>query len=79
MRLYQPVFPNSLHEFKVKVGGSLVIVYQLDLCERWIVHVRLVLGRGKFDDLFNEMVGTVDKCWIDNYFEDDDFEDFELF
>ena len=73
MRQYQPVFPNSLHEFKINVGGGLAIVYQLDLYERWIVHVRLVLGRCKFDDLFNEMVCRATEYWIDNHFGDDDF------
>ena len=79
MRQYQPVFPNSLHEFKVNVGGGLVIVFQLDLFERWIIHIRLVLGGGKSDDLFSEIVGLTNEFWIDNHFEDDDSEDFEYF
>jgi hypothetical protein len=76
MGLYQLVFPKSLHEFKVKVGGGLEIVVQLDCYERWIVHVRLVLGGVKFDDLFREVVVMVDERWLDNHFEDDDFEGF---
>jgi hypothetical protein len=76
MGLHPAVFPNTLHEFKVNVGGGLVIVYQLDPYERWIVHVCLVLGGGKFDDLFREVVGKADERWIVNHFEDDDFEGF---
>ena len=76
MRQYQPVFPNSLHEFKVKLSGSLSIVFQLDLYERWIVHIRLNLSAGKFEGLFSEIVGTATEFWIDNHFENDDSEDF---
>ena len=77
MHLHQYTFSNSLHEFKIKFGSGLAIVYQLDLYERWIVHVRLVLGRGRFDDLFSEVVDKADERWIDNHFGDDDSEDFE--
>ena len=77
MHLHQYTFSNSLHEFKIKVGGGLAIVYQLDFYERWIVHVRLVLGRGKFDDLFSEMVCRANEYWIDNHFGEEDSEDFE--
>ena len=77
MRLYQPVFVNSLHEFKINVGGGLAIVYQFDLYERWILHIRFVLGWGKFTELFREMVGTATEYWIDNHFGDDDSEDCE--
>lgn len=70
-------FSNSLHEFKIKVGGGLIIVYQLDLYQRWIVNVRLTLGGGKFDDLFSEIVGKADDSWIANYFGEDCSEDFE--
>ena len=76
MHLHQCTFYNSLHAFKIKVGGVLVIVYQLDLYQRWFVHIRLALGWGKFVELFSEVVGTASEYWIDNHFEDDDFENF---
>ena len=56
MRQYQPIFPNSLHEFYVNIGGSLFIMFQLDLYERWIVHIRLNLSAENFDVLFSEIV-----------------------
>ncbi len=77
MHLHQYSFSNSLHEFKIKVGSGLAIVYQLDLYERWILYIRLALGWGKFTELFREMVGTATEYWIANYFGDDDSEDFE--
>ena len=70
-------FSNSLHEFKIKFGGGLTIVYQLDLYERWIVHIRLSLGEGKCDDLFSGLVGMANEFWIENHFGEDDSEDFE--
>ncbi len=77
MHLHQYSFSNSLHEFKIKVGSGLAIVYQLDLYERWILHIRFALGLGKFTELFREIVGTATEYWIDNHFGDDDSEDFE--
>ena len=77
MRLHQYSFSNSLHEFKIKVGGGLAIVYKLDLYERWILHIRYTLGWGKFTELFREMIGTATEYWINNHFGDDDSEDFE--
>ena len=77
MHLHQYTFSNSLHEFKIKVGGVLAIVYRLDLYQRWIVHIRLALGWGKFVELFSEVVGTASEYWIDNHFGDDDSDDFE--
>ena len=77
MHLHQYTFSNSLHEFKIKVSGGLAIVYQLDLYERWILHIRFALGWGKFTELFREMVGTANEYWIGNHFGDDDSGDFE--
>ena len=78
MGFYSDISPNSLY-MKVILIGGLVIVYQLDLYERWIVHIRSVLGGSKFDDLFYEVVGKADEGWIDNHFEDEGFEDWEKF
>ena len=76
MQQFQLVFPNSLHEFKLNVGNGLVIIYQLDFYERWIVHIRLALGENKFHDLFSVRVGTAENFWIGNHFGDDDSDDF---
>jgi hypothetical protein len=73
MQQYSPIFPNSIHEFKVKVGG-LYIVYQLDFYERWIVHIRLALGWGTIAEVHSEIIGIASEYWISTYFEDTDFE-----
>lgn len=70
--LYFSFFPHSLHEFKVDIGGGLVIVYQLDMYQRWIAHVFF-----HYIDLFYMVVGEASERWIVNHFEDDD--DFEGF
>ncbi len=73
MNLYSEIYPNTLYAKAILVGGGLVIVYQLDSYERWIVHVRYVLGGLEFEDLFCEVVGKASEGWVDNHFEDDDF------
>jgi len=78
MKSYSEIYPNSQYVTAVRVGGGLIIVYQLDLYERWIVHVRYVLGGLKFEDIFCVVVGKADEGWIDNHFEDNDSEDFEV-
>ena len=79
MNPYPEIYSNSLFIKATHVGGGLVVVYQLDAYERWIVHVRYVLGGLKFEDLFFVVVGKADEGWIDNHFEDDYFEDWEKF
>jgi hypothetical protein len=68
MGFYVGTFPHTLHEFKVAVGGNLVIVYQLDCYQRWVVHVLLFLG-GLRTELFFDVVGKADAGWVDNCFE----------
>jgi hypothetical protein len=79
MNPYSETYPNSLFINVVPIGGGLVVVYQLDCYERWIVHVRYVLCGLTFEDLFWEVVGRVSEGWLDNRFEDDGFEDWEKF
>ncbi|MCW4019352.1 MAG: hypothetical protein NWF00_11860 [Candidatus Bathyarchaeota archaeon] len=68
---------DSLYEKVEPVDGGLLIVYQLDVYQRWIVHVRYVKGGLQFEDLFHEVVGKADESWLDNHFEEDDCYDFE--
>lgn len=77
MGLYSAVLPKTLHEFKVDVGGGLVVMYQLDFYQRWVVHVFLVLY-GVRTELFFVVVGKADECWVDNHFEDEDVGEREL-
>lgn len=76
MNSYSEIYPNSQHVSTVLIGGGLIIVYELDLYERWIVHIRYVKGWSRFEDLFFEVVGKADEQWVENHFEDDDSEDF---
>jgi hypothetical protein len=70
MSLYSGIYPNTLHDKWIFIGGGLIIVYQLDAYERWIVHVRYILSGNKFEDLFCEVVGKAGEGWLDNHFED---------
>jgi hypothetical protein len=72
---YVEIYSNTLYAKANHVGGGLIIIYQLDSYERWIVHVRYVRGGLNFEDLFYEVVGKATEGWIDNHFEDDDSED----
>jgi hypothetical protein len=77
MHPHNYVFSNSLHEFKINAGGGLVIVYQLDLYERWILHICLALSWNEIVELFREVVGTASEYWLDTFFQEDDSEYFE--
>lgn len=79
MKGYFEIYPDSHYVNVFRVGRGLIIVYQLDLYERWIVHVRCVEGGLEFEDLFFEVVGKVAEGWLQNHFEDDVFEDWEKF
>jgi len=68
MGLCCSVFPKTLHEAKVDIGGCLVIMYQLDCYERWIVHVFLRLFGDSMLELFFEVVGKADVGWVDKHF-----------
>jgi hypothetical protein len=63
------MFPHTLHEFKIAIGGGLAVLYQLDFYQRWIVHVFLVAGSGFGYELFSEVVGKADSGWVDRLFE----------
>ena len=80
MGLRSVTYPDALYVRVVHIGGGLVIAYELDFYERWIIHVRYVLGGLKFEDLFCEVVGKASEHWIENHFDDEDiFEDWEKF
>jgi hypothetical protein len=78
MALDSFTYLNSLYEKSTFIGGGLVIVYQLDIYQRWILHVRYVKGGLKFEDLYYEVVGKAEENWLDNHFEDDDYEDWRI-
>jgi hypothetical protein len=80
MNPYSEIYPDSFLVKAIHVSDGLIVIYQLDSHERWIVHVRHVLGGLKFEDLFFEVVGKVDERWLDNHFEEEEFfEDWEKF
>jgi hypothetical protein len=70
MVLYYPIFPNTLHEFKVRIL-DVAIIFQLDMFQRWFIHVYLIQCRRGFW-LFSKMIGKADDCWIENHFDDDE-------
>jgi hypothetical protein len=72
MGLSFSMFPHTLHEFKVAIGGNLVIVYQLDCYQRWIVHVLLFLEGVVRVELFDGVVGKADAGFVDRLFGDAD-------
>jgi len=80
MSLYENFYPNSLFVKAMHAGGGLIVIYQLDAYQRWIVHVRYILGGLKLEDLFWQVVGRASEDWLEKYFEEDDgFEDWEKF
>jgi hypothetical protein len=65
------MFPHTLYEFKVDIGGGLAVLYQLDCYQRWVVHVFLFLY-GVRTELFFGVVGKADSSWVDKRFGDED-------
>ncbi len=72
-------YQDALHVKVIHIGGGLVVSFELDFYERWILHVRYVSGGSKFEDLFYTVVGKANEMWIKNHFEDDDFDDYDDF
>lgn len=70
MPLYSGVFRNSLHEFKVKVGDDMSLMFCLDVYQCWIVHVFFHGGWFYHIDLCYAVVGEADERWIFNHFEE---------
>ncbi len=68
-------YANSIYEKSLFIGGGLLITYQLDMYQRWILHIRYVKGGTEFEDLYYQIVGKAKEDWLDNCFEDDDCED----
>ena len=71
MVLCYPFFPNTLHEFVVRICGNIAVIFQLDIFQRWVIHVYLMVCKKGFW-LFSKMIGKADDCWIENHFDDDE-------
>ena len=70
MVLHYPIFPNTLHEFIVRICGNIAVIFQLDMFQRWFIHVYFIVCRKGFR-LFSKMIGKADDCWIEHHFDDD--------
>ena len=70
MGLYSTRFRNSLHEFKIKLGTNIRLIYAVDCYQRWFVHVWFVFEGVLVND-YTIRVGVASDFWIWNHFEDD--------
>ena len=74
-------FPNfihlvhCLHQYSLKVGHNTLVSFQLDMFNRWLVHVFLVVD-GFPRVLFASPICITSERWIVEHFEDEDFECF---
>ena len=70
MGLYHCLFKHSIHEFKIKLGTNIRLVYTVDCYQRWFVHICFVFEGIIVHDYIIRIGGASD-FWIWSHFEDD--------